>query len=91
MTRELQRAMARYEEARFQYRKAVLASLNHASDGAAIRLAIRAFQDARAELKRFEAPPPAPVPVPEPARARAEAPTAAPRPRGVFLKLLRAS
>lgn len=89
MTRELQRAMARYEEARFQYRKAVLASLSQASNGAAIRLAIRAFQDARAELKRLEAPPPAPVL--EPARARAEAPAAAPRPRGLFLKLLRAS
>ena len=75
MTRELQRAMARYEEARFQYRRAVLASLDHASDGAAIRLAIRAFQDARAELKRFEAPLPAPAP--EPARARPEAPAAA--------------
>jgi hypothetical protein len=77
--------MARYEEARFQYRKAVLASLDHASDGPAIRGAIRAFQDARAELKRLEAPTPAP------AKARATPPAAAHGPRGLFLKLLRAS
>lgn len=51
MTTELQHAMARYEEARIAYRKAVLASLNGESNGDAIRDAIKAFQVARAELK----------------------------------------
>ncbi|HEX7623896.1 MAG TPA: hypothetical protein VF400_10030 [Anaeromyxobacteraceae bacterium] len=60
MTTELQRAMARYEEARIRYRKAVLASLNGASNGEAIREAIKSFQRANAELKRLTAPPPAP-------------------------------
>lgn len=54
MTRELQRAMARYEEARFEYRKAVLVSLDGVSNGQAIQQAIRAFQSASAELKRLE-------------------------------------
>lgn len=105
MTRELQQAMARYEEAHFQYRKALLASMNHESDGAAIRLAIHAFQDARAELRRLEQPPP--VLPPSPAKARAVSPAMAPQPawwappapaapasrpsRGFFLKLLKAS
>ena len=61
MTSELQRAMARYEEARIRYQKAVLASLHGASNGDAIREAIRAFQAASADLKRLtptEASPP---------------------------------
>jgi hypothetical protein len=62
MTTELQRAMARYEEARVQYKKAVLASLSGASNGDAIRQAIHSFQRANAELKRLtEAPPPRPA------------------------------
>ena len=69
MTPELQHAMAQYEDARIQYKKAVLASLNgtsrlrslapspggSASNGEAIRQAIRQFQDASAELKRHRA------------------------------------
>ena len=89
MRPELQRAMARFEEARFHYRKAVLASLNREGEGAAIRQAIRSFQDARAELKRVEAwlrPPP----LPRKARDEAQA-TSRPQVRGLFLKLLRAS
>ena len=75
MTTELQRAMARYEEARIRYRKAVLASLDGASNGETIRDAIRSFQRASADLKRISAPLPAPrtlrvvaesVPEPEP-------------------------
>lgn len=50
--------MARYEEARFLYRKAVLASLDGTSKGQAIRQAIRVFQSAKAELNRLEGPPP---------------------------------
>jgi hypothetical protein len=57
MTTELQRAMARYEEARIQYKKAVLASLNGASNGDIIRQAIQSFQSANADLKRLTAPP----------------------------------
>jgi len=53
MTTELQHAMARYEEARIAYRKAVLGSLNGDSNGDAIREAIKRFQIARAELKRM--------------------------------------
>lgn len=60
MTPELQRAMARYEEARIQYKRAVLASLDGTSDGTAIREAIRAVQGASAELGRSQAAPPAP-------------------------------
>ena len=76
MTTELQRAMARYEEARIHYRKAVLASLNGASNGDTIREAIRSFQRANADLKRLTAPPPAPravrvVPDPEPSPSAA--------------------
>ncbi len=59
MTSELQRAMARYEEARVQYKKAVLASLNGTSNGDAIRQAICKFQEASAELKRCQATSPA--------------------------------
>lgn len=79
MTNELKRAMARYEEARVRYRKAVLASLDGASNGDAIRGAIRDFQRASAELKRLS-PPPAPAPArpdPAPAAAPAEEPLAA--------------
>lgn len=64
MTRELQRAMARCEEARIQYRKVVLASLSRASNGDAIRNAIQEFQSARAELnlaRARAAQPPKPV------------------------------
>ena len=89
MRPELQRAMARYEEARFQYRKALLASMRHECDGATIRHAIRSFQDARAELKRVEAwlrPPPLPK------KARAAAPArSGSQALGLFVKLLRAS
>jgi len=60
MTTELQRAMARYEEARIQYKKAVLASLGGTSNGEAIRQAIQSFQRASAELKRLTASPAAP-------------------------------
>ena len=56
MTRELQHAMAQYEEARIRYRRAVLASLNGESNGDAIREAIRGFQAARAELARRGGP-----------------------------------
>jgi hypothetical protein len=58
MTTELQRAMAQYEEARAQYRKAVLASLGGASNGGAIRRAIQDFQGASSALKRLSAAPP---------------------------------
>ena len=57
MTTELQRAMARYEEARIQYKKAVLASLNGASNGEAIREAIQKFQKASADLKALRTEP----------------------------------
>jgi len=53
MTNELKRAMARYEEARVRYRKAVLASLAGASNGDVIRQSIRDFQRASAELRRI--------------------------------------
>jgi hypothetical protein len=53
MTRELQRAMARYEEARGNYRVAVLGSLVTRGRGAAIRAAIEEYQAARAELGRL--------------------------------------
>jgi hypothetical protein len=71
MTTELQHAMARYEEARIAYRKAVLASLNGDSNGDAIREAIKAFQVARAELKRVQTVPAEP--------SAAAAPQAQPR------------
>lgn len=68
MTRELQQAMARYEEARIRYRQAVLASLRGgpgASSGDVIKEAIRALQVARAEVARLGPPPPPPA-APEP-------------------------
>ena len=52
MTTELQRAMARYEDARIEYKKAVLSSLQGDARGDAIRQAIRTFQSASAELKQ---------------------------------------
>lgn len=57
MTTELQRAMARYEEARARYRKAVLASLGGASNGDAIRTSIEQFQRRRAELNALSCAP----------------------------------
>jgi hypothetical protein len=63
MTTELKRAMVKYEQARIRYRTAVLASLNGASNGDAIRESIQAFQRASAELKRLS-PQPEPVAVP---------------------------
>jgi hypothetical protein len=52
MTRELQQAMARYEEARGRYRQAVLSSLNGDARGEVIRDAITAYRSAREELAR---------------------------------------
>ncbi len=72
MTTEEQRAMARYEEARIQYKKAVLASLNGASNGDAIRQAIHSFQRASSELKRLTGAPPAAPPRAERRRQRVE-------------------
>jgi hypothetical protein len=60
MTTELQRAMARYEEARGRYKTAVLGSLNGDSNGDAIRRAIQEFQEASAELRRVSPPAAAP-------------------------------
>jgi hypothetical protein len=76
MTNELQRAMARCEEARVRYRKAVLASLDGASNGDVIRQAIREYQRACAELKRLSPPAPPPAqagPAPEVRAEPAEA------------------
>ncbi len=79
MTTELQRAMARYEEARVQYKKAVLASLDGASNGDAIRKAIQTFQRASADLKRLSAPvAPVPTPTPVPAEGQPAEPEAFP-------------
>jgi hypothetical protein len=88
MTNELQHVMARYEEARIEYRKAVLASLNGESTGEHIRQAIRDFQKASAELRRLTG---ATAPAgPPPARA-ANAPRPAEREfvgAALFRKLL---
>src|SRR5919204_1506048 len=65
MTSELQRAMARYEEARGRYRLAVLASLRGAAGGDVIRTAIRECQAAGEDVRRLTAPP-------CPARTRAD-------------------
>lgn len=89
MTTELQRAMARYEEARALYKKAVLASLNGASNGDAIRQAIQSFQKANADLKRLTAPPAPPAPPALPQRERREAPEPFPV-WGFMRRLLRA-
>ena len=72
MTTELKNAMAVYEDARVQYRKAVLASLHGQSNGDAIRAAIRAFQDARGELIRLGGLPGIETPVPTAARRSRE-------------------
>jgi hypothetical protein len=64
MTTELQRVMARYEDARIEYKKAVLSSLKGDSRGEAIRQAIRDFQTASAELKRVTGKPVASAPRP---------------------------
>jgi hypothetical protein len=72
MTRELQQAMARYEESRAAYRVAVLSSLNGESNGEAIRLAIRSFQSARSELVRLGGLPAA-TPVKPPPREESAA------------------
>jgi hypothetical protein len=66
MTTDLQQAMARYEEARIEYKKAVLASLHEGavSNGESIRLAIRKFQATSAELKRLRREETLAVPVP---------------------------
>jgi len=58
MTAELQQAMARYEEARIRYRKAVLSSLDGTSNGDAIRQAIVACQEAGSELRKLRGTPP---------------------------------
>ena len=57
MTAELQLAMARYEEARIRYRRAVLASLDGRSNGDAIREAIAACRQTGAELRRLRGEP----------------------------------
>ena len=88
MTTELQRAMARYEEARAHYKKAVLASLNGASNGDAIRQAIQSFQKANADLKRLTAPPAPPTPSAVP-QTRRDAPEPFPM-WGFMRRLLRA-
>ena len=62
MTSELQRAMARYEEARGRYKQSVLASMQGASTGDDIRRAIKEFQAANAELRRLRPPKPAAPP-----------------------------
>jgi hypothetical protein len=72
MTKELQHAMAQYEEARIRYRKAVLSSLNGEASGDAIREAIQLFQSARAELNRHGGAAAA-APKAEPARAESPA------------------
>jgi hypothetical protein len=87
MTPELQRAMARYEEAYLEYRKALLASHGHSCDGSAVRQAIRAFQDARAELRRLEAT----LSGAEPSTAGPTAATSRPQGRGLFVNFLKAS
>jgi hypothetical protein len=65
MTSELQRAMAQYEEARIQYQRAVLASLNGTSNGGTIRQAIHKVQAASAWLKRYQGTSPTPPPAPQ--------------------------
>ncbi len=71
MTNELQHVMARYEEARIEYRKAVLASLNGESTGEHIRQAIRDFQQASADLRRLTGAAARPRPAIAPPVARA--------------------
>ena len=91
MTTELQRAMARYEEARVEYKKAVLASLGGASNGDAIRKAIQSFQRASAELKELTATGrAAPTPAAAPERPQREEPEGFPA-WGFMRRLLRAA
>jgi hypothetical protein len=78
MTTELQRVMARYEEARIEYKKAVLSSLNGGARGEAIRQAIRNFQDASSELRRVTGAPARPASSPNRAARTAPAPRQAP-------------
>lgn len=94
MTTELQRAMARYEDARIAYKKAVLASLNEKSRGDDIRESIREFQKASADLRRLTGAPPRPRAV---ASAHSQAAVVRPRAQpafaavGFFRRLLNAS
>jgi hypothetical protein len=85
MTPELQRVRARYEEARVQYKKAVLASLNGSSNGDAIREAIRKVQAASAELKRLQPSSPTLPPMPQNQNETVASPS-----WGFFTKLLKA-
>ncbi len=81
MTTELQHVMARYEDARIQYKKAVLASLNGDANGEGIRAAIREFQQASAALRRLTGA----APRPAPAAHRVRATAAAKRPERSFV------
>jgi hypothetical protein len=76
--------MARYEDARIAYKKAVLASLHGASNGESIRQAIVKFQEASAELKRLQD-------APAPVLANDEAETSAFPGWQLFRRLLKAS
>jgi hypothetical protein len=95
MTTDLQRTMARYEDARIAYKKAVLASLNERSRGENIREAIREFQKASADLRRLTGG----EPRPRPTALRPQAAIVRPRPSpqgsfapvGFFRRLLSAS
>ena len=81
MTTELQRAMARYEDARIAYKKAVLASLNREVRGENIRNSIREFQKASADLRRLTGDEPRPRVAPSrPPRAA----VVTPQPQGAF-------
>jgi hypothetical protein len=55
MTSELQRAMARYEEARGRYRMAILESLRGTARGEVIRRAIGECQSADEDVRRLRA------------------------------------
>ena len=70
MTTELQRAMARYEDARISYQRTMLASLQGDAGGEAIRQALRRVQSATADLRRLRGAQ-APHRAARPARARA--------------------
>ncbi len=80
MTTELQRAMARYEDARIAYKKAVLASLSSRARGENIRDAIREFQSASTELRRLTGAPPRP----RAGTARPQTVVVKPQPQGAF-------
>jgi hypothetical protein len=87
MTTEMKRAMARYEEARAAYQRAVLASLDGRSKGEAIRQAIAEFRAAQRDLKRFSPHVPRPEP---PSESAAEEGALLPG-LGFFRRLLSAS